>query len=111
MSTISRDLEHPSWCVDHRHEMVGPHGECHSKKHHSLLDEHGFGLEAHVSWYDGDRGPRGFIAYLASSNGEQFAHLSPEAIHLLVDLLEQQPAEVLPMMRHLATSLASEAPA
>lgn len=111
MKTISRDVEHPSWCVDHRHEMVGPHGECHGERRYSLVDEHGYGLEAHVNWYDGDRTPQGFVAYLASPNGEQFADLDPEAIGLLIDLLETHPNEVLPMLRHLAVTLRTEVPA
>lgn len=111
MSTIDRDLLHPSWCVDHRHEMVGPHGECHGPKRQSLPDEHGYGLEAHVNWFDGDRTPQGFIAYLVDPRGEQFADLSPEAISLLIDLLETHPAEVLPMLRHLASTLRTEVPA
>jgi hypothetical protein len=109
MSTISRDLEHPSWCVDHRHEMVGPHGECHGDKHHSLLDEYGYGLEAHISWYDGDRGPQGFIAYLAGPNGEQFANLGTDEIDLLVDLFENHPDEALAMLRHLAATFQAKA--
>lgn len=111
VTIVGRDVQHPAWCVDHRNEMVGPHGECHGPSRQSLPVELGYGLEARVHWYDGDAGPIAFIAYLDSPTGVEFASLDPDAVDLLVDLLETHPEEVLPTLQHLAASIRSEVPA
>lgn len=109
----SRDEQHPAWCVDHQHDFIGPHGECHGPIHGALgvPPWGGRDLEAHLYWPDGERKPVGYIAYCGADVGEAFAEIPVDAIDLLLHLIDTHPDELAPMLRHLADTLRTDVPA
>lgn len=111
MSDIpSRDDQHPAWCVDHQHDFIGPHGECHGPIYGALgvPEWGGRDLEAHLYWPDHEREPAGWISHADPDLGEAFALIPIDAIDLLLRLIDTHPDEIAPLLRHLATTLRTD---